>query len=363
MKHLLTIIFAFALFGAQAQTDKKTETKEERQQRYIDEVNPFRELGYKPKISTLSKGKYREAFPDSIVQIGSFTFNVLSKQITGVQVIENLGLSEATLKPEIVSRWMSPDPLSEEFPDKSPYNFVNNNPIRFVDPLGLAPEDIIGKTKKDAEKVHNDINAIFSGDQFTELRGLITRGKRNNKKQFDKIDSDALAGALSGLEGDDLALAEAFTDAINSDDQHIVEFVNTSDDVSTEGTNAFKAHIDKTVGAGKGDQFVPEGTQMKGTLLNAMSGGGLNVPQNGGSYTLIAEGAGVSHSGGRAVTTGHEIVGHGVAGANNVLGVPNNTRAIRVDNLIRRVMGIKTFRTEHGGATIVKPHQLPKRLK
>ena len=47
------------------------------------------------------------------------------------------------------------------------------------------------------------------------------------------------------------------------------------------------------------------------------------------------------YSGGRAVTTRHEIIGHGVAAAKNILGVPNNTRAIRVDNLIRRVMGIK----------------------
>ncbi|OYQ51831.1 hypothetical protein CHX27_00135 [Flavobacterium aurantiibacter] len=33
------------------------------------------------------------------------------------------------------------DPLAEEFPDQSPYNFVFNNPMRYVDPDGRAPVD------------------------------------------------------------------------------------------------------------------------------------------------------------------------------------------------------------------------------
>lgn len=136
MKHLLTILFAFAFIGVQAQTDQKTETKEERKQRYIDEVNPFRELGYKPKIATLSKGKYREAFPDSIVQIGNFTYNVRSKQIIGMRVFEKTAPSEADLRVDIVSRWFSPDPLSEEFHSWSPYNFAKDNPVYYVDPDG-----------------------------------------------------------------------------------------------------------------------------------------------------------------------------------------------------------------------------------
>ena len=79
---------------------------------------------------------------DSIVQIGSFTFHVKKKVITGY-IVKETKYSEATLRPEIVSRWFSPDPLSEEFPEWSPYNFVKNNPIRYVDPDGRAPVDWI----------------------------------------------------------------------------------------------------------------------------------------------------------------------------------------------------------------------------
>ena len=98
---------------------------------------------------------------------------------------------------------------------------------------------------------------------------------------------------------------------------------------------------------------------MPGATMNAVSGGGINIPTKNGSHSVIMEGKGVTHDVGRALTTGHEVVGHRVASANKASPVDNNTRAIRVDNLIRRVMGITTYRTEHGGVKIVNPYALP----
>jgi hypothetical protein len=76
---------------------------------------------------------------------------VKRKLITGY-IVKETKYSEATLRPEIVSRWFSPDPLSDEFPSWSPYVFTNDNPIRFTDPTGLAPVDIV-VTAKDGTKL------------------------------------------------------------------------------------------------------------------------------------------------------------------------------------------------------------------
>jgi hypothetical protein len=103
---------------------------------------PFKEYGYKVKVATLSQGKYIEFFDqDTVVQIGTVLLNRRSGKIVSF-VQYDTTFSEYSLQPELISRWMSPDPLAEEFYSESPYNFSHNNPIRYVDPDGAAPMDM-----------------------------------------------------------------------------------------------------------------------------------------------------------------------------------------------------------------------------
>ena len=60
-----------------------------------------------------------------------------------------------------------------------------NNPVIYIDPDG---REIIGVTKDDAKKVHDDFNLIFADSKFSDFRALITlSGKKGDGKKFNKL--------------------------------------------------------------------------------------------------------------------------------------------------------------------------------
>ena len=135
---LFICLFSFGLLSAQEELSKE---EKERRERNIQAGNPFAKFGYKAKVATLSKGKYLEVHDlDSIVTIGTTRWHVDKNKIVGDIVIDSLN-PDARPIGDVAGRWISPDPLSEEFPEWSPYTMTFNNPIKFVDPDGRAPLD------------------------------------------------------------------------------------------------------------------------------------------------------------------------------------------------------------------------------
>jgi len=94
--------------------------------------NPFKKLGYDVLVATSSKGEFAE-FHDQkdIVEIGSLLYNTKTKEILKI-----LDEGESTIDISSAVAAMSIDPHCEKYYWISPYAYVANNPLKYIDPDG-----------------------------------------------------------------------------------------------------------------------------------------------------------------------------------------------------------------------------------
>lgn len=139
--------------------------------------NPFKKYGVKGEILTLSKGKYKETFyNEEVMRVGTVLINTLTDKVVVFLEPDTTG---HVYRAEVTSRFISVDPLCEEYYSWSPYVYCLNNPLKYIDPDG---RDVKPVGEEALEMIRNTLTTEDMKYIQLDKNGLIDKQLMNSHK-------------------------------------------------------------------------------------------------------------------------------------------------------------------------------------
>ncbi len=164
------------------------------QQLKILEENHYYPFGLKHSNYNVDIVKYRKGNDGVSVILEPTERSEYQYKYNGKELQTELGLDlydyGARNYDPAIGRWMNIDPLAEQMRRHSPHNYAFNNPLRFIDPDGMAPDDWRNK----AGELVYDPNANAGKGAYTEYAtnkdtaaGTLLQQTETGRQQFNKL--------------------------------------------------------------------------------------------------------------------------------------------------------------------------------